>query len=38
MRNVVVHSHDALDPARIQDAIDKSLPDFIAEISEIQGA
>lgn len=32
LRNAIVHGYDALDPARIQDAIDQSLPRLIADI------
>jgi uncharacterized protein with HEPN domain len=32
MRNVLVHGYDALDLARIQDAIDHSLPRLIEEL------
>jgi uncharacterized protein with HEPN domain len=32
MRNVLVHGYDALDPARIQDAIALSVPKLITDI------
>lgn len=37
MRNVLVHGYDALDPARIQDAIEKSIPQLIREIDSLFG-
>ncbi|MCC6729521.1 MAG: DUF86 domain-containing protein [Chthonomonadales bacterium] len=38
MRNVLVHGYDALDPARIRDAVEKSLPALIAELDALLGA
>jgi len=35
MRNVLVHGYDALDPARIQDAIDESLPKLVEEVDSL---
>lgn len=32
MRNVLVHGYDALDPARVQDAIEQSLPKLNREL------
>ncbi len=37
MRNVLVHGYDALDPARIQEAIALSLPELIANIDAALG-
>ncbi len=35
MRNVLVHGYDALDPARIQDAIEQSLPKLVNELDAL---
>lgn len=37
MRNVLVHGYDALDLARIQDAVEKSLPKLIEELDRLLG-
>lgn len=38
MRNVLVHGYDAIDSARLQDAIDHNLPKLIAEIDTLLGS
>lgn len=35
MRNVLVHGYDALDPARIQDALTLSLPKLVEDLDSL---
>lgn len=37
MRNVLVHGYDALDLARVQDAVEHSLPKLIEELDRLLG-